>query len=719
MQKLPLIAALVAAPAVAFAQQIVVGPYLQEASPTAVHVRWETDSGEQSRVEWGASEVIDQVADGPWWGSGLGQTLHEASITGLQPATRYWYRVVTDGASAGPFDFTTPPVDGPVRLVAVSDMQQDSGNPDVFETLVAGGLLPWIEGETGLGPGEGVDAVLIPGDLVDNGWDYGSWASEFFGPGAPLFRHAAVYPVPGNHEADSPTFFDYFRLPQDGTAGYEEHWWSHRISNVLVVGLDSNPGYTITEQLDWLDGTLAAACDEESLDFVFAQLHHPFKSELWLPGENLWSGRVVERLERFSTDCDKPSIHFFGHTHGYSRGQSRDHRHLWVNVATAGGNIDYWGEYAQNDYEEFVISEDEWGFVVVEVTAGDDPGFRLRRLSQGDEYVARTAALTDDVTVRRFEAAPATPQALSPSDDVVEADGALLVASEAGDVGASQFQVARGCDFDEPVIDVWRQSRDEYDEVDRMAGVDLGELWIEGLPARTEHCWRVRYRSLGLVWSPWSAAAPFATGESAWTGELLTNGDAEGGVDGWTIAQGNLESLAESECDAVAPHGGERCFSVGGNCAPQAFGEAHQEVGLVLHQAAVDDGRATARLRGWLRTWGGDDQPTVEAVFLDGEGTELGRTEQLTTQAAAWTQLELEATVPPGSRRIRVRMTGTRNAGDDNDSYVDDLSLRLRTDPVATSDDDPVDEGTPADGCGRGGSLGLLLLVPLAWRRRL
>jgi len=49
---------------------------------------------------------------------------------------------------------------------------------------------------------------------------------------------------------------------------------------------------------------------------------------------------------RFSMECGKPSAHFYGHTHGYSRGESRDAEPSVVNVASAGGNIDYWGEYA-------------------------------------------------------------------------------------------------------------------------------------------------------------------------------------------------------------------------------------------------------------------------------------------------------------------------------------------------------------------------------------
>ena len=135
-------------------------------------------------------------------------------------------------------------------------------------------------------------------------------------------------------------------------------------------GLNSNGPYDGPEQFAWLDGVLEATCALEDIDFVFAQLHHPHKSELWTPGESDFTGQVVAQLEDFTEQCGKPSVHFFGHTHGYSRGQSLDHKHLWINVATAGGAIDYWGEWPQFDYDEFEITTDDWGFVTVDVEAG-------------------------------------------------------------------------------------------------------------------------------------------------------------------------------------------------------------------------------------------------------------------------------------------------------------------------------------------------------------
>ncbi len=54
-----------------------------------------------------------------------------------------------------------------------------------------------------------------------------------------------------------------------------------------------------------------------------------------------------------------------------------------INVASSGGAIDNWGEYAQQDYKEYSKSTDDYGFVLVEVEAGENPQFLLSRVSHG------------------------------------------------------------------------------------------------------------------------------------------------------------------------------------------------------------------------------------------------------------------------------------------------------------------------------------------------
>ncbi|SVD37958.1 uncharacterized protein METZ01_LOCUS390812, partial [marine metagenome] len=265
------------------------------------------------------------------------------------------------------------------------------------------------------------------------------------------FSHVPVYPVLGNHEANTGYYFDYFHLPETGTPGYEEHWWFTDYSNLRVVGLDSNPSYQLDIQLDWLEDVLDDACYRTNIDFVFAQLHHPYKSELWLAGETDYTGEVISRMESFTSQCEKPSIHFFGHTHGYSRGQSMDHEHLWVNVATAGGNIDYWGEYAQADYPEFTVSQDEWGFVMVEIEAGDDPGFLMKRISRGNEDEFRDNEIRDEVHIRLNNEMPDTPVGIYPSGSGIDPDMIILEAnsfqdSDDDEIMASHFRLYENCD---------------------------------------------------------------------------------------------------------------------------------------------------------------------------------------------------------------------------------------------------------------------------------
>ncbi|MEZ4891728.1 MAG: hypothetical protein R2778_01790 [Saprospiraceae bacterium] len=285
-----------------------------------------------------------------------------------------------------------------------------------------------------------------------------------------------------------------------------------------IIGLDSNGPYTNAEQLSWLDDVLAQTCDADSIDFVFAQLHHPHKSELWTPGESDYTGEVVARLEQFSTDCGKPSIHFFGHTHAYSRGQSRDHKHLWINVATSGGAIDNWGEFPNFDYDEFSVSQDDYGFVMVEVTDDADPKVTIKRISRGDQDTIIDNRLTDSLTIRLNPGIVHKPVAIAPIDGVAP-ECVTLEASEFSSPnpdashGQSHWQVSTFDNgFNNPVAESWKNFENWYFEVDTQAGDDLTDEDISGLEPFTTYIWRVRYRDREMNWSDWSFPGIFTTG---------------------------------------------------------------------------------------------------------------------------------------------------------------------------------------------------------------
>lgn len=504
-----------------------VAPYVQNVLPDSAWILWETPDGEHGAVEWGPTEALGMTSCGGLRDFLLDISLdrtelvHEAQLTGLEPDTTYWYRAVTGKSRSNIQHFRTAPTrdsEAPLRFVAMSDSQRDDNNRTKFREIINDGVIPFVRAHFNQDLAKALGFFIVAGDLVDNGWLYEEWQTDFFNPAEKLMAEVPLYPVPGNHEGGSSFFWRYFKLPENGGAPYVPHWYYVDYSNVRLIGLDSNAGFQTQPQLDFLAAMLDETCDDPRVDFVFAQLHHPYKSELWLHGETDYTGEVMAQLEEFSTRCGKPSIMFFGHTHAYSRGQSRDHRHMMVNVASAGGAIDRWADSGQADYDEFSVSQDTWGFVVVEVEAGDAPKLTLRRVSQGNTDFPADNEITDTVTVKRYDAPPDQPSAVGPVDTTVCGDTLTLVASAYvdpdGDSQAGvQWQVSADCaDFEAPVYERWRQNENWYRGVDTQAGDDLSDEQPEGLSAEGDYCWRVRYRDTSLAWSPWSEPAAFTIG---------------------------------------------------------------------------------------------------------------------------------------------------------------------------------------------------------------
>jgi hypothetical protein len=507
------------------AQTLEIKPYLQDVEPNSAIVMWQTSDGEESTVEWGTSPELGESATGTSEAINFDDTrVHTVKITGLERFTEYYYRVRTGNARSDIFQFKTPPFSSDAKdfkLVAMSDMQYDHNQPDKFSEVVNEGVIAYLEKEFGGSLPDNLAMVLIPGDLVENGAKFYQWKDHFFNPAAQLFAQVPVYPVPGNHERNSVYYFKYFSLPENGTPAYSEHWWYKDYGNTRVIGLDSNDGYRdLREQLDWLKELLADTEKDDKIDFVFAQLHHPFKSELWIPGEEDFTGRIVKELEQFSTKTGKPSIHFFGHTHGYSRGQSRDHKHLWINVASAGGAIDNWGEFEGRDYDEFTVTQDEYGFVMVSID-GDrsDPKFTIQRISRGNTLEHRENELRDSITVWRKERKPNTPEAISPAGSAVSIRGAVLKAGPFTSKytgtfhAASHWQLSRSPGFEKLDYESWQQYQNWYYKENRQKDDDLTDEKTERLAPDTKYYWRVRYRDQNLNWSDWSTVSTFQTGD--------------------------------------------------------------------------------------------------------------------------------------------------------------------------------------------------------------
>lgn len=666
--------------ATASAQTVTVQPFLQSVTPEGAWVVWEAEGAVGGEVRWGDSATsLTQSATATAQPVEDGAVILQAELSRLTPGSRVFYEVQTGEIRSEVADFlvpATPSEMGDFRLLAMSDMQRNGLWPDKFREVVHDGVLGWLtsRGETDLAAS--FDMILIPGDLVDDGPDHAQWRDTFFAPLFPLSAHVPIWPVYGNHEDGTHWFTDYFHLPDNGDPVWSEHWWAQRHGNVDVIGLDSNLFAQWADQMSFLQARLDAACFDNGVDFVIAQLHHPFQSELWTPGNNPLTGQLVERMSAFSDACGKPTVHLFGHTHAYSRGQTRDHAHLMVNVATAGGAIDRWGEQTQQDYAAFSVSDDDWGFVVVDVTRGINPKLTVRRWTRGDAQTPRDNDLTDVVTLRRYNTAPATPVLYPPDGDRPPGDCVSLGASAFVDLDgdaqqASHWQVSDDCaNFESPDRDVWRQDRNLYFGVDTQAGDDLRDEAVEDLPAGA-WCARVRVRDAALAWSTWSAPVAFDVSTPRRSVNLLPDPSFEDELDGW-VRTGHVEVTGDGRCGGALPADGARAVGLGGPCVAQPGGGVSVRASL---QPAADLVAAGAPLRWSVQAMQG--LTTLTWAFEDAAGVVVATVSDTVGGDVTWEAFAGTHAVPAGAVTFTLTVTA------DEPVQLDAFEARVGEEPLA------------------------------------
>ena len=109
------------------------------------------------------------------------------------------------------------------------------------------------------------------------------------------------------------------------------------------------------------------------------------------------------------------------------------------------------------------------------------------------------------------------------------------------------------------------------------------------------------------------------------------------------------------------------------------YGRCIQEVFIAALHDSIDQGLVAIDFGGYLSNYNGSDLPRMRVLFLDENGQVIDSTSHLSTLNNQWTLLRQTVDVPASCRKVHLEMTGTRNAGMDNDSYFDDLFLTLHS----------------------------------------
>lgn len=231
-----------------------IAPYLQNVTPDAITVMWETTEPVIGIVEYGRNGKYKDKVKEP-----EAHKLHEIRIDGLTAATTYDYRVRYGDATLTPASFTTAPPPGTEnwRFVVYGD---NRSNPDTHARNVKQILK--------LKPG----IIINTGDLVAQGSEYAQWKPQYFDPLRGVSEHIPIFPCLGNHERNAIHYYNYHSLPDD----QGEVYYSFDYGNAHFISLNSNsqdaPFELGEKQTEWLIEDLKKNKDAT---WKFVYFHHP------------------------------------------------------------------------------------------------------------------------------------------------------------------------------------------------------------------------------------------------------------------------------------------------------------------------------------------------------------------------------------------------------------------------------------------------------------
>ena len=287
------------------------GPYLQDLAPTSITVMWQLDTA-------AAAKLTVEGPGGPFTQMVDKVRLAEARVEGLQPSSRYRYRVEVAGTHWEGEVATAPEVGKavPFSFIVVGDSRDGvESHRRIVERMSQ----------------EVPDFVLGTGDMVDDGSRQDQW-QQFFDIESPLLRNNVYFPAVGNHDRQgrgrtADTYRAYFSVPENGNETERYYAFTYATTRFLI--LDSNIySFALTDQTAWLERELIAARQDPSIHHIFVVMHHPPFSISLHGGARDLRERWTPLFEQYQV-----SAVFSGHDHVYTRAEHEGIRYF----VTGGG----------------------------------------------------------------------------------------------------------------------------------------------------------------------------------------------------------------------------------------------------------------------------------------------------------------------------------------------------------------------------------------------
>jgi len=347
--------------------QIMRGPYLQGATPEAMHLVWRVRREIQPVVRYGSSwKTLDQTVPAsaitlrrteaaggstngalPLHSAPAGTIQYEARITGLQPDTKYYYAVYDGPQGLSPADeehcFTTLPAPGtprPLRMWVVGD----SGMANKFQKDSHTAMRDLIKKEN-----RPLDLYIHVGDMAYGSGLDSEFQLTFFQIYQDTLRNTVCWPALGNHEGRTSNgprgtgpYFDAYIVPTAGESGGvasgTEQYYSFDAGRAHFISLNS---YDASRQPDgpmaqWLKADL----EKTKQDWLIVFFHHPPYTKGSHDSDDLRRDKeLVEMREKIMPILEGGGVDLVlaGHSHIYERSYLIDG--AYTTPTTAAGSV--------------------------------------------------------------------------------------------------------------------------------------------------------------------------------------------------------------------------------------------------------------------------------------------------------------------------------------------------------------------------------------------
>ena len=296
------------------------GPYLQIGTPNSTVVRWRTNVAANSRVSVGTTQgTLTTNFD-----NATSTTEHEVLVSGLSPATKYFYSVGTTtqnlaGNDANHF-FVTSPTAGTSVATRIWVLG-DSGTANLNAQAVRNAFLSF----TSTTP---TNLWLMLGDNAYESGTDSEYQTAVFDMYPTILRQSVLWPTLGNHDTAQSSnppaglpYFAMFTLPTNAEAGGmasgTEKYYSFDYGNIHFICLDSMTSDRSVNgpMATWLRADLASSTRQWTIAFW----HHPPYSK----GSHNSDTEVelVQMRQNFLPILEEAGVDLVlaGHSHAYER----------------------------------------------------------------------------------------------------------------------------------------------------------------------------------------------------------------------------------------------------------------------------------------------------------------------------------------------------------------------------------------------------------------